>query len=51
MAEAIYNAVHDEEPKLRYLVGKDAEMIGALRKQMDDEQFEQTIRQALDFWD
>ena len=51
VAEAIYNAVHDEEPKLRYLVGKDAEMIGALRKQMDDEQFEQTIRQALDFWD
>ncbi len=51
VAEVIYNAVHDEEPKLRYLVGKDAEMIGALRKQMDDEQFEQTIRQALDFWD
>ncbi len=51
VAEAIYNAVHDEVPKLRYLVGKDAEMIGALRKQMDDEQFEQTIRQALDFWD
>ena len=51
VAEAIYNAVHDEEPKLRYLVGKDAEMIGALRKQLDDEQFEQTIRQALDFWD
>ena len=51
VAEAIYNAVHDEEPKLRYLVGKDAEMIGGLRKQLDDEQFEQTIRQALDFWD
>jgi NAD(P)-dependent dehydrogenase (short-subunit alcohol dehydrogenase family) len=51
VAEAIYNAVHDEEPKLRYLVGQDAEMIGGLRKQMDDAQFEQTIRQTLDFWD
>lgn len=51
VAEAIYNAVHDEEPKLRYLVGQDAEMIGGLRRQMDDAQFEQTMRQALDFWD
>ncbi len=51
VAEAIYNAVHDEQPKLRYLVGQDAEMIGGLRRQMDDEQFEQAIRQALDFWE
>lgn len=51
VAEAIYNAVYDEEPKLRYLVGQEAEMIGGLRKQMDDAQFEQTMRQALDFWD
>jgi NAD(P)-dependent dehydrogenase (short-subunit alcohol dehydrogenase family) len=51
VAEAIYDAVHDKEPKLRYLVGQDAEMIGGLRQQMDDAQFEQTMRQALDFWD
>ncbi len=51
VAEAIYDAVHDTEPKLRYLVGQDAEMIGGLRQQFDDEQFEKTIRQALDFWD
>ena len=51
VAEKIYEAVHDKEPKLRYLVGQDAEMIGGLRKQMSDEQFEQTMRQALDFWD
>ena len=51
VAETIYNAVHDEKPKLRYLVGQDAEMIGGLKKQLDDEQFEQTMRQALDFWD
>jgi hypothetical protein len=26
-------------------------MIGGLKKQLDDAQFEQTMRQALDFWD
>ena len=51
VAELIYEAVHDKEPKLRYLVGQDAEMIAGLRKQLDDAQFEQTMRQALDFWD
>ncbi len=51
VAEAIYDAVHDQQPKLRYLVGQDAEMIGGLRRQMDDAQFEQTMRQALDFWE
>ncbi len=51
VAEKIYDAVNDKEPKLRYLVGQDAEMIDGLRRQLDDEQFEKTIRQALDFWD
>jgi NAD(P)-dependent dehydrogenase (short-subunit alcohol dehydrogenase family) len=51
VAEKIYDAIHDAEPKLRYLVGQDAEMIGGLRKQLDDETFEKTMRQALDFWD
>jgi NAD(P)-dependent dehydrogenase (short-subunit alcohol dehydrogenase family) len=51
VAETIYNAVNDKEPKLRYLVGQDAEMIGGLRKQTDDEQFEQAMRQSLDFWE
>jgi hypothetical protein len=51
VAEAIYDAVNTKEPKLRYLVGQDAEGIGGLRRQLDDEQFEQTMRQALDFWD
>ena len=51
VAETIYNAVYDQQPKLRYLVGQDAEQIGGLRRQMDDEQFEQTMRQALDFWE
>jgi NAD(P)-dependent dehydrogenase (short-subunit alcohol dehydrogenase family) len=51
VADMIYSSVHDEKPKLRYLVGQDAEMIGGLKKQLDDEQFEQTMRQALDFWE
>lgn len=51
VAVMIYNAVNDKEPKLRYLVGQDAEMIGGIRRQLDDAQFEQSMRQALDFWD
>jgi NAD(P)-dependent dehydrogenase (short-subunit alcohol dehydrogenase family) len=51
VAEVIYNAVYDKEPKLRYLVGQDAELVAGLRKQLDDAQFEQTMRQSLDFWD
>ena len=51
VADTIYTAVYDKEPKLRYLVGQDAEMIGGLKKQLDDAQFEQTMREALDFWD
>ena len=51
VAEKIYDAVNDEEPKLRYLVGQDVEMIDGLRRQLDDGQFEKTIREALDFWD
>lgn len=51
VAEAIYGALHSDEPKLRYLVGDDAKMIGGLRRQLDDEQFEQTMRKALDIWD
>ena len=51
VAELIYTAVYDKEPRLRYLAGQDAEMVAGLRKQLDDAQFEQTMRQALDFWD
>jgi hypothetical protein len=51
VAEAIYEAVRSDQPKLRYLVGESAKMIGGLRRQLDDEQFEQTMRKALDIWD
>jgi len=51
VAEAIYDAVHTDHPKLRYLVGDDAKMIAGIRRQLDDEQFEQTMRKTLDIWD
>jgi len=51
VADAIWEAATDPAHPRRRLVGADAEMIGSLRKQLDDEQFEQTVRQALDFWD
>jgi NAD(P)-dependent dehydrogenase (short-subunit alcohol dehydrogenase family) len=51
VADAIWEAATDPSHPRRRLVGTDAEMIGGLRKQLDDEQFEQTVRQALDFWD
>ena len=51
VADAIWEAATDPAHPRRRLVGADAEMIGGLRKQLDDEQFERTVRQALDFWD
>lgn len=49
VARAIYDAVHDETPRLRYLVGADAQLIGAVRKQTDFEGFEAAMRQTLDW--
>jgi len=40
-----------EQPRRRYLVGKDAELIGGFHKQMSDEDFERAMRTALDFWE
>lgn len=51
VAEAIYRAVHDPQPRLRYLVGVDAEAIAAGRKLLNDGAFELAMRQSLDFWD
>ena len=47
VADAIYDAVHDPQPKLRYLVGRDAQMIATAKKQLDFEQFEQAMRQTM----
>ena len=49
VARAIYDAVRDETPKLRYVVGRDAQLIAAVRKQLDFEGFEQAMRQTLDW--
>jgi NAD(P)-dependent dehydrogenase (short-subunit alcohol dehydrogenase family) len=51
VADVIVEAAKAEQPKRRYLVGKDAELIAGLQKQMSDEQFEQAMRTTLDIWD
>ncbi|HXJ36250.1 MAG TPA: SDR family oxidoreductase [Candidatus Eisenbacteria bacterium] len=51
VANLIYDAVHDPAPKLRYLAGEDAHMIATAYKQMDFEQYEQMMRQSLDWRD
>ena len=50
VAVAIGDAARDDGHPLRRLVGDDAELIGALRADLDDAAFEQSIRTALDFW-
>ena len=49
VATAIFAAVHDATPKLRYLVGADANMIAGVRKQLDFEGFEGAMRNAMDW--
>jgi len=51
VAEAIVNAAEARQPKRRYLVGQDAELIAGLHKQMSDEDFEKAMRTTLDIWD
>jgi NAD(P)-dependent dehydrogenase (short-subunit alcohol dehydrogenase family) len=51
VAAAIYEAATQPEHPLRRLVGADAELLGQLRKDLDDATFEHTIRTALTFWD
>ena len=51
VANVIVDATEAEEPKRRYLVGQDAELIGSLQKQMSDEDFEKAMRTTLDVWD
>jgi NAD(P)-dependent dehydrogenase (short-subunit alcohol dehydrogenase family) len=51
VADVIVDAAKAEQPKRRYLVGQDAELIGGLDKKASDEEFEKTIRTMLDFWD
>ena len=51
VAAALYDAATRSDHPLRRLVGTDAELIAALRRDLDDDDFERTVRSALDFWD
>jgi NAD(P)-dependent dehydrogenase (short-subunit alcohol dehydrogenase family) len=51
VARTICDAVADPQSKLRYLVGGDAQVIAAVRKQTDFEGFEAAMRQTLDWHD
>lgn len=47
VAEVIYNAVHDDSDRLRYLVGADAEQMYATRQQAGADGFVTNIRQMI----
>jgi NAD(P)-dependent dehydrogenase (short-subunit alcohol dehydrogenase family) len=51
VAKTIVEAAYTDTPRLRWLVGGDAQLIGAVRKQTDFEGFEAAMRQTLDWWD
>jgi NAD(P)-dependent dehydrogenase (short-subunit alcohol dehydrogenase family) len=51
VADLIYTAVHDPQPRLRYLVGRDATMIATAYKAMDFEQYEAAMRQSMGWKD
>src|SRR5262245_19709011 len=51
VAEIIYAAVHDPNPRLRYLAGEDAKLIAGAHREMDFETYEATMRQTLDWED
>jgi NAD(P)-dependent dehydrogenase (short-subunit alcohol dehydrogenase family) len=48
VAQVIADAIEGTEPKLRWPIGADADMVLAARSTMDDETFEATMRGALD---
>lgn len=51
VAHIIYDAVHDPQPRLRYLAGADAQLAVGAHRQLEFEQFEQAMRGAMDWWD
>jgi NAD(P)-dependent dehydrogenase (short-subunit alcohol dehydrogenase family) len=51
VADAIVAVAEDENATLRHLVGADAELIWSVRRAGDFEEYEQTMRSALNFWD
>jgi NAD(P)-dependent dehydrogenase (short-subunit alcohol dehydrogenase family) len=51
VARTIVEAATTDTPRLRWLVGGDAQLIAAVRKQTDFEGFEAAMRQTLDWYD
>lgn len=51
VADAIVSVAEDDNARLRHLVGADAELIWSVRNGSDFEQYEETMRSALNFWD
>ncbi|HEV3226203.1 MAG TPA: SDR family oxidoreductase [Acidimicrobiales bacterium] len=51
VAEAIVAIAEDDEAGLRHLVGADAELVWSVRSGATFEQYEQTMRAALDWWE
>ncbi len=51
VADVIVDAAKADQPKRRYLVGRQAEVIGGMHKTMSDEEFEKAIRTMLNWQD
>lgn len=51
VADAIVNSVRAQPPKLRHLVGQDAQLIATVRKQTDFEGYEKLMRETLGWQD
>jgi len=51
VAEAIVAVAEDDSAGLRHLVGADAELVWSVRSGSTFEQYEQTMRAALDWWE
>jgi NAD(P)-dependent dehydrogenase (short-subunit alcohol dehydrogenase family) len=50
VADAIYDAVYGDRPRLRYVVGRSAQQIAEKRQSSDFEEFERFLRSMLDWW-
>jgi len=51
VARLIRDAVHDPQPRLRYLAGGDAELIASTYRQLPFEEYERAMREVLGWWD
>jgi NAD(P)-dependent dehydrogenase (short-subunit alcohol dehydrogenase family) len=51
VAETIVAVAEDDDAALRHLIGADADLVWSVRNGSTFEQYEQTVRQALDWWE